>query len=266
MDTAGNVYIADTLNRRIRKVDTAGIIRTVAGNGSSVYSGDGGPATAAGLNNPVRCAVDSLGNIYLADQSIHRVRRVDTNGIITTIAGTGARGFSGDGGPATSAVLDNPTAVAVDAAGNIYFTDQFNNRIRRIANGIITTIAGTGVRGFSGDGGPATAAGLNLPGGLAVDQSGEIFFADDEKFRVRKISPGGIITTVAGTGVRGFSGDNGPATSAQLNGQFGVALDTGGNLFIADTLNNRIRRVSGAAAPVAPEFTAEGPSLTQRVS
>jgi uncharacterized protein (TIGR03437 family) len=263
-DAAGNLFIADTLNRRIRKVDQSGIITTVAGNGSSVYSGDGGPATSAGLNNPVRCAVDSLGNIYIADQSIHRVRKVDTSGIITTIAGTGTMGFSGDGGPATGAQLNNPTAVAVDAAGTVYFTDQFNNRIRRISGGTITTVAGTGVRGFSGDGGPATAAALNLPGGLVIDQTGEIFFADDENFRIRRINRNGVISTVAGTGVRGFSGDGGPATGAQINGQFGVAIDAAGNLIFADTLNNRIRLVSAVGAPIPPEFT--GQSLTNAAS
>jgi uncharacterized protein (TIGR03437 family) len=255
-DTAGNIYIAEPGNQRIRKVDPTGTITTIAGNGSKGFSGDGGPAIAASLYNAVRVAVDPAGNVVIADQSNHRIRRITPDGIISTIAGNGAGtpatgAFSGDGGQATSASLNNPTAIAITPAGIIYVADQFNQRIRRIAtDGTITTIAGNGAAGFSGDGGPAAAASLNYPGGLTLDASGNIYFNDDLNFRTRRIAAGdGSISTVAGNGLQGFSGDNGPATSASLNGNFGAAVDAAGNLYIADSTNNRIREVYGAAAP-----------------
>jgi uncharacterized protein (TIGR03437 family) len=209
----------------------------------------------------VRALADSAGNIYIADQSNHRVRKVTAStGIITTIAGNGAGTpqtgtFSGDGGQATSAGLNNPTSIALDNGGNLYICDQFNMRVREVTtNGIINTIAGTGVEGYSGDGGPATSANLNYPGGMVVDTSGNIFFSDDGNYRVRVIAASGAINTVAGDGTQGFAGDGGSATSAELNGQFGLAIDPSGNLLIADSTNNRIRKVT-AASSVAPQFT-----------
>lgn len=254
IDRVGDILIADVGNSRIRKVDTNGVITTVAGSGAQGYGGDGGPATSAQFFNPVRCISDTLGNIYIADQSNHRVRKVDASGIITTFAGTGVAGSSGDGGPATAAELDNPTAVAIDDAGYIYIADQFNHKIRKVdPSGVITTIAGTGQASFSGDGGPAIDATLNYPGSLIVDSSGNIFFCDDTNFRVREISAAGIINTIAGNGTQGFSGDGGPATSAELNGQFGIAIDPSGNVLIADFGNNRIRSIQGVS-PVNPAF------------
>ena len=253
-DGLGNIFIADVGNQRIRKIDSSGNITTVAGSGVKGYGGDGALATSAAFFNPVRAVVDNTGQIFIADQSNHRVRKVDTKGIVTTIAGTGSQGFSGDGGLATAAALNNPTGVALDVHGNLFIADQFNQRIRKVdASGIITTVAGNGAAGFGGDGGPALSASLNYPGGLIVDTSGNIFFADDLNFRVREASAAGNVTTVAGNGVQGFSGDGGAATAASLNGQFGVALDTSGNLLIADSVNNRIRIVSGAS-PVTPVF------------
>jgi len=260
---SGDMYIADVGNQRIRVVHND-VINTVAGNGGKGYGGDGGAATAATFYNCVRAVVDSAGNIYIADQSNHRVRKVSTNGTIATIAGTGSEGFSGDSGPATSASLDNPTAIALDHAGNLYICDQFNHRIRKVdKNGIITTIAGTGVAGFGGDGGPATSATLNYPGGMIIDTTGVIFFSDDVNFRVRKIATDGTISTVAGNGTQSFSGDGGLATSASLNGQFGLAITPAGGLVIADSANNRVRLVSNAS-DVAPVFSIA--SLTNAAS
>ena len=254
-DGSGNVFIADVGNQRIRKVDTAGNIATVAGNGTSGFSGDGGPATAASFFNPVRVIVDASANLYIADQSNHRVRKVDSSGMVSTIAGSGSSGFSGDGSAATSAALNNPTALALDASGNLYISDQFNHRIRRVGtSGNITTVAGNGAAAFAGDGSAASTASLNFPGGLVVDTAGTIFFADDINFRVRQISPGGIISTVAGNGTQAFSGDGGLATAASLNGQFGIALDPSGNLLIADSANQRIRLVE-AVSLVVPNFS-----------
>lgn len=207
----------------------------------------------------MRCTIDSLGNLYIADQGAHKIKKVASSGILTSIAGVGSAGFSGDGGPATAAVLNNPTAVAAGASGDIYFSDQFNHRIRRIdKSGTITTVAGTGTPAFSGDGGPATAASLNYPGGLVVDQSGEVFVCDDLNYRVRKFTPGGNIATVAGNGAPAFAGDGGPALAASLNGQFGVAIDGAGNLYISDSLNQRIRKVTNAGSTTVPAFTAAG--------
>jgi uncharacterized protein (TIGR03437 family) len=228
--------------------------------------GDGGQATSADLNQPADVAVDASGNLFIADAGNNRIRKVSASGIITTVAGNGSPGFSGDGGPATSALLSYPSAVAVDASGNIFIADWLNNRIRKVsASGIITTVAGNGVptpgaltagEGFSGDGGPATSAALAAPTGVAVDTSGNLFIADHDNNRIRKVSTGGIITTVAGSGTPGtfgtptyyggFSGDGGPATSALLSYPYGVAVDASGNLFMVDSLNNRIRKVSAS--------------------
>ena len=217
VDGAGNVYIADRGNDRIRRVDGAGIITTIAGTGESGSSADGGPAIEANLNWPAGVAVDGAGNVYIADRGNDRIRRVDGAGVITTIAGTGVRGFSGDGGPAVEAKLDGPSGIAVDGAGNVYIADRGNDRIRRVDGaGVITTIAGTGVRGFSGDGGPAVEAKLDGPSGIAVDGAGNVYIADYNNHRVRRVDGAGIITTIAGTGVRGFSGDGGPAVEAEL--------------------------------------------------
>jgi sugar lactone lactonase YvrE len=249
-DSAGNLYIADYGNSRVRKV-SGGTITTVAGGGKGPL-GDGGPATSATLGSPVGVAVDSAGNLYIADSWSNRIRKVSA-GTITTVAGNGIGGFSGDGGPATSASLDGPYGAAVDAAGNVYIADWQNNRIRKVSGGTITTVAGNGNQGFSGDGGPATSASLNQPQGVAVDSVGNLYIADSGNERIRKVS-GGTITTVAGSGSYGFSGDGGPATSASLaersNSHWGVAVDSAGNLYIADTYNNRIREVLAAKPAV----------------
>jgi uncharacterized protein (TIGR03437 family) len=240
VDSTGDLYIADSGNLRIRKVAN-GMITSVAGNGITGYSGDNGPATTAELNNPVGIAVDSAGNMYIADYGNNRIRKV-ANGVITTVAGSGMAGFSGDGGAATSGALGGPDAIAADGAGNLYVTDS-TNRVRKVSNGIITTFAGTGTAGFSGDNVAATSVQLNTPNGLAVDSNGNVYISDNGNDRVRKVA-NGIISTVAGTGTTGFSGDNGPAASAQIDPPFGVAVDSAGNLYICDLQNGRIRKVS----------------------
>jgi hypothetical protein len=243
LDGRGNMFIADRDHNRIRKVDAAGNITTVAGNGSVGYSGDNGPATNAGLNSPFYVAVDFAGNVYIPDTYNNRVRKVNPSGIISTIAGTGTAGYNGDNIPATDAQLNIPSAIALDNKGNIYITDADNTRIRKISIfGIITTVAGTGAAGFSGDGGLAIACQLNNPYGLTFDFSGNLFFADLFNHRVRKIDLTGIITTVAGSDSGGYSGDGGPATNAKLM-PLDVAADKAGNLYIPDGYGNHIRIV-----------------------
>ena len=226
-------------------------IATVAGTGNYAFTGDGGVATSAGLENPDGVACDAAGNLYVADYADNHVRRVDTFGIITTVAGGGA---GADGSPATNASLSNPTGLAVDAAGNLYIADKGNNRIRKVnTSGIITTFAGTNVSGFAGDGGSATNARLSSPTSVALDASGNLYIADTGNSRIREVNTSGMITTVAGTNVSGFSGDGGAATDARLSGVSGVAVDSSGDLFILDSSNHRVRLVdtSGVITTVA---------------
>jgi uncharacterized protein (TIGR03437 family) len=247
LDSAGNIYIADTSNFRVRRVSPAGMIYTVAGNGVNSYSGDGGQAVAASLSDVTGVAVDSAGNLYITDDSNRRIRKVGANGVITTIAGVGVQGYSGDGGPATAAMLGRPVALAFDSTGNLYYADSVDQVIRKIdTNGIITTVAGNGVDGYSGDGGPATAAALAFPIGIAIDTGGNLYIADGNNNRVREVTPLGTITTVAGNGKGGFSGDGGQAIDAAINIPSDVAVDTAGNLYIADAGNNRVRQVTPA--------------------
>ena len=247
VDGAGNLYIADTDNTRIRKVDSTGTITTIAGTGEYGFSGDGGPAVQAALSYPSGVAVDGAGNVYVTDSGNNRIRKVDSTGTITTTAGTGEYGFSGDGGPAVQAALSYPSGVAVDGAGNLYIADTGNYRIRKVdATGTITTIAGTGEYGFSGDGGPAVQAALDYPSGVAVDGAGNLYIADTGNYRIRKVDATGTITTIAGTGQIDFTGDGGPAVQAALYYPRGVAVDGAGNLYIADTVNDRIRKVDSA--------------------
>ena len=214
------------------------IISTVAGNGAAGYSGDGGAATIAGLNDPYGVALDAAGNLFIADSDNCCIREVNhATGVITTVAGNGTAGYSGDGGPATAAELYGPEGVALDAAGDLFIADCFNNCIREVnyATGVITTVAGNGAYGYSGDGGPATTAGLNWPTGVAVDAAGNLFIADCGNSCVREVNHAtGVITTVAGNGTTGYRGDGGLATAAELLDPTGVAVDAAGNLFIAD--------------------------------
>jgi sugar lactone lactonase YvrE len=262
VDAAGNLFIADTDNQRVRRVDAVtGTITTVAGTGVVGFGvGDGGPAAAAPLTYPHGVAVDAAGNLFIADTGNSRVRRVDAaTGVITTVAGTGAFGFGGDGGPATGASLDKPYGVAVDAAGNLFIADTSNHRVRKVdaATGVITTVAGNGVWWtYGGDGGPAVAANLAYPFGVAVDAGGNVFIADDSGHRVRRVDAAtGDIATAAGTGVAGYSGDGGPPTAARVLYPYGVAVDPAGNLFIADEVNQRVRKVAAAAPPAGGPAT-----------
>lgn len=253
------MFIAEPGNDRVRKVTPTGTISTFAGTGTEGYSGDGGPATAAQLNGPVGLATDSLGNLYIAEQSNNRVRKVTPTGTITTFAGTGTAGYSGDGGPATSAKLSNPNGLVVDANGDLLIADTSNSRIRKVdSTGTITTVAGNGSSGATSDGVPATSTTLGWPSGVAVDGAGSFYIAEASGSRVRRVSPTGTITTVAGNGTHGQSGDGGPATSAQLGESHDVATDSAGNLYISDRDFHKVRKVttSGTIGTVAGTGTA----------
>jgi uncharacterized repeat protein (TIGR01451 family) len=319
VDGEGNVFIADTLNHRVRKVTPNGIITTVAGNGTPGATGNGGPAVNAQLFHPAAVAVDGVGNLFIAEScfgpirkvspagiitafgdndaggrcdyydhgyygapgiavdaagnlfvaefAYHRIRKITPAGVISTVAGSETPGFSGDGGPATSARLSYPSAVAVDAAGNLFIADTYNYRIRKVTPaGIISTIAGKGTAGFSGDGGPAISAEIRYVTALAVDIAGNLFLADPGNNRIRKVTPFGIIRTVVGSGLIGFSGDGGPVISAVLNYPNGVAVDAAGNLFLVDSYNGRVRRVESTLAPkltsIRQELGAQGSTVT----
>ena len=294
-DAAGNVYIADTGNHRIRKIDPSGKISTVAGNGVARFSGDGGLATSASLFAPTGLGIDTAGNLYVVDTGNQRIRRIGPDGIITTVAGNGVGGFHGDGGPATSASLSlgnvqylglggYPTNVAGDGFGNLYIPDTNNGRIRKVyQSGIITTfVAGLSdpysvavdavgnliiadsshdliLRASPNGATTVIAANLYSPSGVAIDRAGNLFIADSHSHRIRKVQPNGVTSVTAGSGdpifdpiegyyfVGGFSGDGGPATNALLNFPWGVAVDAMGNTYIADSLNNRIRKLSAAS-------------------
>ncbi len=247
VDPAGNIYLSDTNNNRVRRVDAqSGLISTIAGNGGSGYSGDGGPATQATISQPCGLAIDGAGNLYFADSGNAIIRRIDAiSGIITTVAGTpSAPGYSGDGSAATSAELSSPRGLTFDAAGDLFVADTNNNVIREVAvgTGTISTVAGTGIAGYSTDGVLATGAQLNSPWTVSIGADNAFYIADLGNNRVRKVTSG-VISTVAGTGNRGFSGDAGAATSAELNDPTSVILDPAGNLYIADSGNNRVRKV-----------------------
>jgi trimeric autotransporter adhesin len=247
VDGSGALYVVDSLNLRVRKI-TSGTINTISGNGTQFFSGDGDVAATGALNGPSATARDSAGNVYIADTYNHRIRMVATGtGTLSAIAGTGTAGFSGDGTSATAATLNSPGGIAIDGSNNIYIADTNNHRIRKISSGVITTVAGTGTAGYSGDGGAATAATLNYPAAVALDSAGTtLYIADTYNHRVRKIVSG-TISTVAGTGTAGYNGDGIAPALAQLRYPHGVATDTGGALYIADTLNHRVRKVSGGA-------------------
>ena len=246
VDAVGNLYIADHVNDRVRMVLANGTITTLAGTATGGFNGDGIPASLAQLSRPAYVTIDVGGNVLIADMDNYRIRKVLPNGTITTIAGTGrAPNYNGDWIPATMASLFMPMSVHSDIAGNVLIGDTNNDRVRKVfaANGTICTIAGTGVRGYNGDGIPATLAELSAPGGTAMDVNGNVYIADTLNQRVRKVLANGTITTFAGNGNSGYNGDGIPASSATIGCPFDVALGSHGSILIADTCNNRVRRV-----------------------
>jgi hypothetical protein len=245
-DKSWNLYVSDVLNRRIRKIDLSGTITTVAGNGIMAYSGDGGMATAASVYTPQGIAFDGNGNLYYADMGGFCVRKIDLSGIITTYAGNGTYGYSGDAGGALLAQLKSPRSLTFDTANNLYIADADNNRIRKVdaTSGFISTYAGNATGGYTGDEIPATASGLSAPFGVYFHNNGTLYIADRSNHRVRTVDNSGIIHTVTGSGTNGFSGDGGVATLCQLYFPMGVTIDKCGNLYIADHQNMRIRKVT----------------------
>jgi uncharacterized protein (TIGR03437 family) len=256
-DNAGNVYFTDSGTNRVRKVDSSGTITTVAGGGSQGLV-EGGVAVNTQLGNPVGLAIDSNGNLYLTDVLTNRVLKVTPSGIITTVAGNGGKGSSGDGLPATGAALNSPHGVAVDSAGNVYIADTANARVRKVNTaGVISTIAGNGQAGLPTNGAAAVSSSLSAPWGVKVDANGNVFISDPPNIRVFEVSASGTITTLAGTGTAGFAGDGGPPASALLENPTGLAVDAAGDLYIADAMGNRVRKISAATA-VPPAISAIG--------
>lgn len=255
IDTAGNVYVADAFNHRVRRITPDGTITALVGTGQAGFDGDGAQAIDARLRSPLGVAVDGSGTLYIADTYNHRIRKVAPDGVISTIAGTGASGFGGDGGPGTAAMLSYPTGIAVASDGTLYIADTRNHRVRKLAtDGTITTVAGTGAAGYNGDGGPAALARLNSPRDVAVSRDGTLYIVDRENRRIRRVDADSIITTVAGTGSSGFNGYRGEAIEATLRAPYGIAVDAQGNLYIADTFNHRVRKVT----PDGSIFTVAG--------
>ena len=262
-DGAGNVYICGGFNHRIHMVNPAGIISTFAGDGTGAYGGDGGPATAAQLNFSNGMDFDAAGNAYISDNFNHMIRKINTSGIISTIAGTGTAGYSGNGGPATNAMINNPNRIMV-VGTDVYFTEQGNACLRKVnAAGIISTVAGDGFSGYFGDGGPATAAEFNAPAALCKDVLGNIYIADTRNNVIRVINTAGIINTYAGTGIAGFNGDCLLDTLAQLDTAYGVAIDASGSIYIADQFNFRIRKINALPCVTGVnDVTADQESIT----
>jgi len=258
IDSSGNVDVCDTFANRVRTINVFGIINMTAGTNMTGFGGDGGPATAALLVDCQGIALDGAGNLYIADTHDRRIRKISAAGIISTVAGTGIDGFSGDGSQAVNAELGNPEGVAVDGQGNLYIADTANNRIRRVTpSGIITTVAGNGSAGYAGDGGFSTGAELNGPARIALDTVGNIYFTDNGNNVVRRVLTDGVINTVAGNGQYGFEGDGGQATAAMLANPIGLTIDASGGILIADADNLRIRRVDpdGTIATIAGNGT-----------
>ncbi len=288
MDKSGNLFIADSVNYRIRKVDTNGNISTIAGSGVAGNAGDGKAATAAQFGPPGGIAVDGSGNIYFSDTGNHTIRKVGTDGNISRFAGTGTLGFSGDTTPytvaagtaivlASNAQIAGPTGIAVDSKGNVYFSDTGNNRIRMVSvtDSSITTIAGDGTGNYYGDGANASYSEIYQPTGMAFDAADNLYFADTSNHRVRRIAAAdGKITTVAGFGIPGKADNGGLAVNSLLHYPTSVTVDTSGNLYIADSINNRVRMVTtnGVIATIAggsalPGNTGDGgPALAARMN
>jgi sugar lactone lactonase YvrE len=242
LDQTGNLYVADRNNHRVRRIDTSGIVTTVAGVGVPDMGGDGGPAVEAYLNYPSDLVCDGKGNLYISDRSNNRIRKVDSKGVISTIVGMGLPEFGGDFGPATGAFLKYPFGIDLDNKGNLYIADRGNNRIRKVdTQGIITTVAGDGTHFFSGDYGPATRASLAYPTDVVVDERGNLYIADRNNNRIRRVSPLGIMTTVMGVGKYEYNGDNEIASETTLHLPFALELSPGGKLIIVDRNHFRVR-------------------------
>ncbi len=253
-----NIYICDNYNNAVRMINPAGVITTVAGTGAAGYNGDNIQATAAELDQPISARIDASGNLIIADAYNNRVRMVNKSGIITTIAGTGTGGYAGDNGQATAAELHVPSGIAIDATGNIFISDAYNYVIRKINTlGVITTVSGTHVNGYNGDGIQATTAEMGITGDIFIDKANNLYIPDVSNSRLRKVNAAGIITTIAGTTTAGYNGDGIQATTANINGPSSVSLDSIGNIYFTDELNERIRMIntSGIVSTIAGNGT-----------